>query len=342
HHTGPVRLDALNVAIVGLVRARDARVDDGLPREDDIVRRERRAVVPLHTRAEPEGEPPAVRAEAPRLGEIALRGQVSVVAHEAVVDQRPDRVRRAVTGHGRHQARDVAEQRVDVRVAVGRGGVRHRRTLGGVPVGGAPARESGQQGHADRAPAPDAKRHGVRRYFGCAGAGAAGAAGAGAVAAGGAAAGSRTTELPPRPPSSASENDVIVKTMAMAPVILPSTVGVPIEPNTAWLPAPPKAEPMSAPLPACSSTMAMMARHISTWMTVSAMTIYSPLAARAAFRTMAMNPCATRLAPPTSAPSMSVSAASASTLSAFTLPPYRIRTLCASSLEASSDTSPRR
>src|SRR4029077_17716627 len=32
---------------------------------------------------------------------------------------------------------------------------------------------------------------------------------------------------------------------------LPRTVGVPMAPNTAWLPLPPKAEPMSAPLPAC-------------------------------------------------------------------------------------------
>ena len=111
--------------------------------------------------------------------------------------------------------------------------------------------------------------------------------------------------------------------MAMAPVILPSTVGVPIEPKTAWLPAPPKAEPMSAPLPACSRTMAMMAKHISTWTIVSAMTIYSPLVAapRAAFFTIETNPCAFRLAPPTSAPSISLSTISASTLSAFTLPP---------------------
>src|SRR5262245_8655982 len=51
-----------------------------------------------------------------------------------------------------------------------------------------------------------------------------------------------------------------MKTMATAVVSLPSTVGVPIEPNTAWLPPPPNAEPISAPLPACSRTSPMMIR----------------------------------------------------------------------------------
>ena len=68
----------------------------------------------------------------------------------------------------------------------------------------------------------------------------AGADGAGAVAP----AGSRMTEVLRSPPISASENDVIVNRTAIAPVILLSTVGVPMEPNTAWLPAPPNADPM--------------------------------------------------------------------------------------------------
>jgi len=54
-------------------------------------------------------------------------------------------------------------------------------------------------------------------------------------------------------------DEVIMKTAANPPqVALPSTVGVPIEPNTAWLPLPPKAEPMSAPLPAWSNTSPMI------------------------------------------------------------------------------------
>src|SRR5262249_57370502 len=72
-------------------------------------------------------------------------------------------------------------------------------------------------------------------------AGAPGAAGVGALAGGGAA--SRTTELARSPPRMASVNDVIVKTIAMPVVILPRSVGVPIDPNTAWLPAPPNADP---------------------------------------------------------------------------------------------------
>ena len=60
--------------------------------------------------------------------------------------------------------------------------------------------------------------------------------------------------------STASEKDVTRKATATTDVILPRTVGVPMEPNTAWLPLPPKAEPMSAPLPAWSSTSPMMIR----------------------------------------------------------------------------------
>src|SRR5437773_3411653 len=158
---------------------------------------------------------------------------------------------------------------------------------------------------------------------GVVGAGADGDPGAGGVAGTDTGGASRTTDEDRSPPRIASENEVRVKMIAITPVILPSTVGVPIEPNTAWLPAPPKAEPISAPLPACSSTMAMMAKHISTWMIVSAMTIYSPLVAapRAAFFTIETNPCAFRLAPPTRAPSISLSARRASALSALTLPP---------------------
>jgi hypothetical protein len=61
------------------------------------------------------------------------------------------------------------------------------------------------------------------------GAGVAGAGVAGAVAG----TGSRTTELERSPPSSARLNEVIVNRIATTAVILPTTVGVPIEPKTA-------------------------------------------------------------------------------------------------------------
>src|SRR5262249_36264197 len=123
-----------------------------------------------------------------------------------------------------------------------------------------------QTGHADEVGAPHAHQRGcpgagVVGAVGVPGAvGAVGAAGAGALTGGA----SRTTELARSPPSMASVNDVNVKTMAMPVVILPSKVGVPIEPNTAWLPAPPNAEPMSAPLPDCSRTMPMMPKQART------------------------------------------------------------------------------
>ena len=72
--------------------------------------------------------------------------------------------------------------------------------------------------------------------------------------------------VPRLPPWEASQNDVIMKTIATPAVTLPSKVGVPMEPNTAWLPEPPNADPMSAPLPAWSRTTAMISKQTSTWM----------------------------------------------------------------------------
>ena len=63
----------------------------------------------------------------------------------------------------------------------------------------------------------------------------------------------------------ASQNEVSAKASATPVVSLPRSVGVPMDPNTAWLPAPPKADPMSAPLPAWSSTSPMMMRQTMTW-----------------------------------------------------------------------------
>src|SRR5262249_13071603 len=71
-----------------------------------------------------------------------------------------------------------------------------------------------------------------------------------------------------------SVTEVSMKTMAPAGVSLPGTVGVPIEPKTAWLPDPPNAEPMSAPLPACSRTREMMIRLTTMWMIT--MRMYMP------------------------------------------------------------------
>src|SRR5712664_983893 len=113
-------------------------------------------------------------------------------------------------------------------------------------------------------------------------------AGAGALDGGGAA--SRTTELARSPPRMASVNDVTANTMAMPVVIFPSSVGVPMEPNTAWLPAPPNAEPMSAPLPDCNSTMPMMAKDASTWTMVRAMYIRSLLDGGADARRLPYDP----------------------------------------------------
>ncbi len=123
-----------------------------------------------------------------------------------------------------------------------------------------------------------------------------------------------------------SPNEVIMKTAATTAVALPSTVGVPIEPNTAWLPLPPKAEPMSAPLPAWSSTSPMITRLTMTWMVTTRMNMARPYSFEAPLRAadflaMVMNPGACRLAPPTRTPSMSGCSVRAWALSGLTLPP---------------------
>src|SRR4029453_13323748 len=229
----------------------------------------------------------------PGLGQLADQIQILVVLHEAVVDQPGDFERWAVAEDIRDQPRDVALQRLDVGVAVrglGRplprrdvesaiglttaSGERHQKEQGREPEQAA-ATHAGQRGcaagggvEAGAAGAAGADAVGRGGAAGGVGdVGAAGSAGAGVAGAAGALAGagaSRTTELPCSPPRMASENEGSAKTIAIPVVILPSSVGVPIEPNTAWLPAPPKAEPMSAPLPDCKRTMPMMAKHAST------------------------------------------------------------------------------
>src|SRR5206468_7685858 len=164
-------------------------------------------------------------------------------------------------------------------------------------VGGAVGFAAAPGGEEEKQRSEEARQigppHDDQRGAGVGGAGAAGAAGAdpaGAGAAAGGGAASRTTELPRSPPRIASVNDVIVKTIAMPVVILPSKVGVPIDPNTAWLPAPPNAEPMSAPFPDCSRTMPMMAKHARTCRMVRAMYIRSLLRRGADARRLANDP----------------------------------------------------
>src|SRR4030095_5433662 len=181
-----------------------------------------------------------VPAELPGLGELADDVEVLVAGDEAAVDQRADLERRPVGEDVRDQARDVPGERVDEGIAVRRlrGRLTGRAVDGAVRLAAASSeRENEQQSEMAQADAAHAPQRAGAGVAGGAGAGVAGAAGAGALAGGGAA--SRTTELARSPPRMASVNDVIVKTIAMPVVILPRSVGVPIDPNTAWLPAPP-------------------------------------------------------------------------------------------------------
>src|SRR4029077_13625541 len=132
-----------------------------------------------------------------------------------------------------------------------------------------------------------------------------------------------------------------------------STVAAPRGPNAVWLPAPPKAPARSAALPLCSSTTMIKTRQFSTKNELSshpahrnpttmianpraiaithfiqpgislAPQISSNSRLQLAYLqfTIAANDFASRLAPPTSAPSNSDCAINPALLSALTLPP---------------------
>jgi len=55
-----------------------------------------------------------------------------------------------------------------------------------------------------------------------------------------------------------------MKTAAVIEVSRVRKLPAPEEPNTVWLPAPPKAIPMPPPLPACSRTTRIRNTHTST------------------------------------------------------------------------------
>src|SRR5258708_26695342 len=99
----------------------------------------------------------------------------------------------------------------------------------------------------------------------------------------------------------ARAKEVTMNMIATTEVALPRTVGVPMDPNTAWLPLPPKAEPMSAPLPACSSTKPTMTRHTMTWTITTRMNMerysFAGRLPAAAFWAIVIKPGAGRLAP---------------------------------------------
>src|SRR5262249_1750846 len=200
--------------------------------EDDVVGRERLAVVPLHPGPQPERQVLAVAAELPGLGEIADGIEVVVERDEAGVDLVADFERGAVARERRNEARHVSEQRVEERVAVGgrHAGRGRRAGQGAVGATRAGTRRDHEQSDRCHGPSRRAPAHpNLLRYFAGAGgvAGAAGAGVAGAVAGGaaGAEAGgaSRTTDDDRSPPRIARGNDVSVKMIAIAPVILPST-----------------------------------------------------------------------------------------------------------------------
>ena len=68
-------------------------------------------------------------------------------------------------------------------------------------------------------------------------------------------------ELPPFPDMKASVRDVSMKIMAALVVNLLKNVVPPPAPKTDWLPPAPNDAPISAPLPDCSRTMTINAKH---------------------------------------------------------------------------------
>src|SRR6185436_7080034 len=305
--------------------------------EHHVVRVERIAVVPLDVPAQPEREVEAILAVGPGLRHRRDHVEVLVELHQPVVDHPPHLVGGLVGGEARDQPPDVADGGLDEGVAVG--GRARARLVGAaldLAVAGRQQPQPGDPGQ-DSTSAHATARHGGPDYFW--GAGVTGAGGAAGVAGAGAAGPLDGMMLKLRLWAIIdSANEVTMNAIATTEVALPRTVGVPMDPNTAWLPLPPKAEPMSAPLPACSSTRPTMTRHTMMWTITTRMNMerYSfeaPLRA-ADFLAMVMKPGAWRLAPPTRTPSMSGSWVSAWALSGLTLPPYRMRIDWAISLEA--------
>ncbi len=64
-----------------------------------------------------------------------------------------------------------------------------------------------------------------------------------------------------------------MNTIAAPVVALLKKVEAPVLPNKVWLDPPPKAAPMSAPLPVWSSTIMISAMQTSTWMMINKIVI---------------------------------------------------------------------
>ena len=65
-----------------------------------------------------------------------------------------------------------------------------------------------------------------------------------------------------------------MKTTAATVVIFPRKVAAPVVPKSAWLPAPPKTAPMSAPFPVCKRTIKISAiLTITCMVTINAVII---------------------------------------------------------------------
>ena len=71
----------------------------------------------------------------------------------------------------------------------------------------------------------------------------------------------------------ANTSEVSMKTIAAPVVALLKKVEAPVLPNNVWLDPPPKAAPMSAPLPVWSSTIMISAMQTSTWIIISKIVI---------------------------------------------------------------------
>jgi hypothetical protein len=75
----------------------------------------------------------------------------------------------------------------------------------------------------------------------------------------------------------ARPKDVSIKITAAIVVSLLKKVDAPAPPNRVWLAPPPKAAPISAPLPVCRSTINIKAKATTMWIIIMKFDISKPL-----------------------------------------------------------------
>ena len=124
-----------------------------------------------------------------------------------------------------------------------------------------------------------------------------------------------------------------MKMMATPVVIFVNILAGPAAPKNVWLPPPPMEAPISAPLPLWSKTIRIKRMQTLTCKPIIIVVICLSFVPYSLYLIILINLSASRLAPPTRAPSTSSIPMRSFTFSGLTDPPYNILVLSAKSFE---------